>query len=184
MMIKEIVLDGRKITYELEIKKVKNVNLRIRADGSVYVSANRRVSRGFIEEFMRSKSEFILRALEKCEKKRETPCIPRFSEAETKDLILKICGEVYPYYEKIGVGFPKIKFRKMVSRWGSCNFTKGILTFNTNLMYAPEECIRYVVLHEFTHFLVQNHSKSFYDELSKVCPEWRLCKNKLCEIKL
>lgn len=68
---------------------------------------------------------------------------------------------------------PQIKFRRMVSRWGSCHFVNGILTFDTNLMYALTECIKYVVLHEFNHFLQPNHSDKFYDEFSKVCPEWK-----------
>lgn len=40
-MTRTVILGGRKIRYELQRKKVKNVNLRIRADGSVSVSAGR-----------------------------------------------------------------------------------------------------------------------------------------------
>jgi len=72
----------------------------------------------------------------------------------------------------------------MVSCWGSCNPKKGVLTFNTYLMYAPPECIKYVVLHEFTHFLQANHSKKFYGELEKVSPQWRECKEQLREINI
>ena len=50
-MIKEIELNGRKIKYNLEYKKVKNINLRIKQDGSVMLSANRLVSQKQIEEF-------------------------------------------------------------------------------------------------------------------------------------
>ena len=38
-----IELDGRSIEYDLERKNVKNLNLRIKADQSVYVSANRKI---------------------------------------------------------------------------------------------------------------------------------------------
>ena len=72
----------------------------------------------------------------------------------------------------------------MVSQWGNCRAEKGILTFNTNLVYAPYECIDYVVLHEFTHFLQQNHSAQFYRELEKVCPDWKALKTRLKEINL
>ena len=93
-----------------------------------------------------------------------------------------MCREVYPYYEKKGVKYPQIKFRKMKSRWGSCHPTKGILTFNTNLIYAPIECVEYVVLHEFTHFLQANHSPKFYEELEQVCPDYKECRRMLKEI--
>lgn len=59
------------ITYQLTRKKVKNVNLRIKQDGSVLVSANSRVPAAFIDDFIRQKQEFILSALAKFEEKRE-----------------------------------------------------------------------------------------------------------------
>ena len=39
-MIKTINLNERKISYDLERKNVKNINLRIKANQSIYVSAN------------------------------------------------------------------------------------------------------------------------------------------------
>lgn len=63
-MIKEVVLDGRTIEYTLVRKKVKNVNLRVDG-GKVMVSCGPRVSVGYVEDFMRSKSKFILAAIDK-----------------------------------------------------------------------------------------------------------------------
>lgn len=48
------------IAYQLEIKPVKNLNLRVRKDGSVYVSANRRVSLKKVDEFVLKNAENIL----------------------------------------------------------------------------------------------------------------------------
>lgn len=58
------------ISYQLTRKKVKNVNLRIKQDGRVFVSANRRVPIEFIEDFIRQKQEFILSTLAKYEEQR------------------------------------------------------------------------------------------------------------------
>ena len=107
-----------------------------------------------------------------------------FDEKEIKAVITELCENVYPYYEKRGVDFPVIKFRKMVSQWGNCRSREGILTFNTNLMYAPYECVEYVVHHEFTHFIEANHSARFYAELEKVCPQWKEWRKKLKNIHL
>lgn len=172
-MNREIILSKVKIQYDLQYKNVKKINLRIKPDGTVYVSANRRVPYSVIEGFMLSKADFILSALEEYRNKRETPLKQYFTEKEIIDEIIGFCRQVYPYYEKLGINYPQVKFRKMVSRWGSCNPSKGILTFNVNLMYAPPECVKYVVWHEFTHFLQANHSEKFYAELSKVCPNWK-----------
>ena len=57
--------DGGMITYQLERKQVKNVNLRIRKDGSVYVSANSKVSDEWIDNFVAEKGEYVLSAIEK-----------------------------------------------------------------------------------------------------------------------
>ena len=64
-MNKEIYLKNRKIQYDLQYKKVKNINLRLKPDGTVHVSTNRRVSQNVINEFLISKSDFILKALKK-----------------------------------------------------------------------------------------------------------------------
>jgi len=183
-MTNKIVLRGKTVYYDLQYKAVKNLNLRIRADGSVHVSASRRIRKEKIEEFLTAKADFILKALDKYEQRAFLPQKMYFHEQEIREIILEKCEEIYPYFEKRGVPFPQIRFRKMVSRWGSCNSTGGILCFNTNLMYAPPECIEYVVLHEFVHFLQPNHSAKFYEELDKVCPERKTREKKLKEIVL
>lgn len=180
----ETTLGDRTIKYDLQYKKVKNINLRIKPDGSINVSANKKVPQKVIDDFIISKVDFILRALEKYKNMPVKEQKQYYTEDELKELILALCNNVYPYYEKQGIKHPEIKFRKMVSRWGSCHTKKGILTFSTNLMYAPAECIEYVVWHEFTHFLQPNHSSKFYDELAKVYPNWKECRKKLKEISI
>lgn len=66
-MKRQIELQGRQLQYELQRKKVKNINLRIKAEG-VFVSANRLVPQYIIDGFLRDRAEFILSALERMEK--------------------------------------------------------------------------------------------------------------------
>lgn len=84
-----------------------------------------------------------------------------------------MCEAIYPKFQKYGVEFPKLKFRKMISRWGSCQPKRGSLTFNIALIETPMACIEYVVVHEFTHFLQPNHSKMFYTQLTMFMPDWQ-----------
>lgn len=169
-MKRYIDLGRRTIEYTLEYKRVKNINLRIKSDASVSVSASKRVTVSEIERFMKSKAEFILKAIDRFGAAPKKERVQYFDESEIRNVIGEICKKVYPCFESRGIKYPTVKFRKMVSRWGSCNYVKGIVTFNTALMYAPFECIEYVVYHEFCHFLEANHSKRFYDELARVCP--------------
>lgn len=64
-MNKKITLNGQDVYYELHYKKVKNINLRIRPDKSISVSANKFVSEKMITDFLLSKADFILGALKK-----------------------------------------------------------------------------------------------------------------------
>lgn len=92
--------------------------------------------------------------------------VDEWKKSICKTAVTDICREFYPKFEPYGITFPKIKYRKMTSRWGSCRPTSGCVTFNTHLAEVPVKCIEYVVVHEFTHFLHPNHSKDFYDRLS------------------
>lgn len=231
-MTKTIVLNNQKINYELNRKNVKNLNLRIKPDGTISVSANNRISQEKIDTFLVEHSDFILNALKKYEEleknkpgeiklitgdivkilgtertlkvesgsKNIVSCDKYFLTLTVKDtsdfelkkkvfekwkkeqaskLITEICEAMYPYFKKYFSEFPQIKFRKMTSRWGSCQPNSNILTFNTLLIETPVECIEYVVAHEFTHFLEANHSKNFYSKLERIMPDWKERKKKL-----
>ena len=64
-MIKKLIVNGKTIEYDLLRKKVKNINLRVRTDGSVTVSAGNRVPEARIEDFVRANAEAVLRAIER-----------------------------------------------------------------------------------------------------------------------
>ena len=183
-MYREIFCNNTTLKYKLTYKNVKNINLRIKADGTINVSASKRVPQAIIDEFVISKSEFIFKALERFKNVLTSPKKQYFTEDDVKLVILNLCDKVYPYFQARGVNRPQIKFRKMVSCWGNCNSSKGIITFSTNLIFAPIECIEYVVQHEFTHLLQPNHSDKFYIELSKICPDWKELRKNLKEIHI
>lgn len=225
-MIKTINFNGREICYNLERKNVKNINLRIKADQSIYVSANLYVSCDTIEEFLISKADYILKALDHyADIAKYAPKPKQYIDGESfrilghdrrlrvvqgkrnivesdesyitltvrdtsdldlkkktmdkwiknycKEIVFAVCENVYPKFQKYGVEFPEIRFRNMISRWGSYQPKRKILTFNISLIEAPLLCIEYVVTHEFTHFLHPNHSKMFYGQLAMFMPDWK-----------
>lgn len=65
------------LTYRLERKNVKNLNLRVRRDGGVCVSAHPRVPLPVIEDFLRSRERFLLRALERVREQQRSRPAPR-----------------------------------------------------------------------------------------------------------
>lgn len=79
--------DGSTVDYELTRKPVKNVNLRVREDGTLRISANSRVSVRHIEEFIVSQQGFILKAMERIK--------ARSAENEISDK-MRWLGREYP----------------------------------------------------------------------------------------
>lgn len=69
-------LDGQ-ISYVLIRKPVKNLNLRVRADGSVAVSANSRVPAVAADAFVLRKAELVLAALERVSRRAAQIASPR-----------------------------------------------------------------------------------------------------------
>ncbi len=78
--IRTLTAGGREIRWTLTRKKVKNVNLRVKPDGTVRISANTRVSVKFIEDFILKNAEFIFSALDRFAVKSAAPALPKASE--------------------------------------------------------------------------------------------------------
>lgn len=57
-----VAYNDQLIEFELHRKKVKHINLHVRPDLSVMVSANQRVPLAYIQNFVRAKAPWILRA--------------------------------------------------------------------------------------------------------------------------
>ena len=76
-----------------------------------------------------------------------------------------------------GLPLPSISLRYMVSRWGVCRPEKAHITISTRLIHYPQECLSYILLHEYVHFLVRNHSAAFYEEVEKRMKNYRQVQN-------
>ena len=62
---------------------------------------------------------------------------------------------------------------------GSCQPKRGIITLNSQLIKVPRNCIEYVVLHEFAHYIHPNHSRQFWDFVTMMMPDWKERKKEL-----
>ncbi len=177
--IRCVTIGDRRVEYELHRKKVKNLNLRIRADGSVYVSASPRVSIGAIERFMQSKAGLILSAVDRA--RANAAPLPEYTEEECRAALSASLERVYPLIRPYGVKMPELRLRSMTSRWGSCSYTAGRITLNKRLAAYPKEAVDMVTLHELCHFMHPNHSKEFYALMTELMPDWKQRKLLLSE---
>jgi predicted metal-dependent hydrolase len=74
---------------------------------------------------------------------------------------------------RMGINYGKASLRGQRTRWGSCSH-KGNLSFNWKLVRSPEPVIEYVVVHELAHIREMNHSKDFWNLVSKYCPQYKV----------
>ena len=101
-----------------------------------------------------------------------------------KAIAITYLGERTEYYSNVmGLAFDKIKYRKMKSRWGSCN-SKKVITFNTELMKVDKNLIDYVVVHELAHLKHMNHSQDFHSLVESYLPGSKRLRSELKNIRL
>ena len=74
--------------------------------------------------------------------------------------------------------FYKLTFKTLKTRWGSCS-QNNTICINNIIYYLPEHLKKYIMLHELTHTKIKNHSKIFWEELEKICPNSKLKRREL-----
>ncbi|WPY01410.1 M48 family metallopeptidase [Candidatus Trichorickettsia mobilis] len=90
-------------------------------------------------------------------------------------LLQKIVILAAPIIAEYKLRYNKIRITSNVSKWGSCS-SKGNLSFNWRLVFASEEVLKYVVIHEMCHLKEMNHSKNFWHLVSTIEPDYSLSK--------
>lgn len=84
--------------------------------------------------------------------------IDSFKEKLSKDLM------------KLNLDFKQTKVKLLKSKFGSCQVVKKEITINAFLAKLDPVYLYYVLLHEYCHLKVANHSKAFYKLLDEIMP--------------
>ena len=71
------------------------------------------------------------------------------------------------------VNVSRVSVRNQKSRWGSCS-RKGTISLNWRLIQSPNFVRDYIILHELAHREQMNHSRNFWREVERLCPEYLL----------
>ena len=93
-----------------------------------------------------------------------------------KDEIIRIFDERYIYnynrFTEVNKS-PILKIRNMKTRWGVYNKANHTITLNSRLIEFSEDIIDYVIIHELSHIIHFDHSASFWNLVSKYCPNYK-----------
>ena len=231
--IRKIVLKDREVSIEFERKRIKNINVRVRRDGTLYCSLPYYASVKEAEAFIISKQDYLLSSIDNVMNEEKTKSLSRqFVNGEEftvfgkpyvlkveegtpnlccanegiillqvkdpssyrtkymtyekwrrrciKSVIVNQCSQIYPLFERRGVAMPKkITLGEYKSFWGECFAKRGELKFSYRLFEKDMELIRYVVVHEFAHFIEPNHSKRFWDIVAQIVPDYKELRKRL-----
>lgn len=66
----------------------------------------------------------------------------------------------------------RVTVRNQQSRWGSCS-RRGTISLNWRLIQSPAFVQDYIILHELCHLRHMNHSRRFWREVERVCPDFQ-----------
>lgn len=85
-----------------------------------------------------------------------------------------------PYLEKrlahwakvMRITYRQLKLSTAASRWGSCS-RDGVIRISAYLLFAPEQAIDYVLIHELSHRKVFDHSPAFWAVVETYMPDWK-----------
>ena len=64
-----------------------------------------------------------------------------------------------------------VKLKYNHSNWGSCS-NSGNINLSTRLLFAPQEVVDYVIIHELAHLVELNHSHRFWAEVAQAMPDY------------
>lgn len=163
------------IEYELTRRRVKNLNLHVREDSTVAVSIPLRTPAAEADAFVASRAAWIEQARQRQQRRQRLQnAQPLPDPALALAHFTALSDRVYPAFAAaLGGQKPVVKVRDMTSRWGVCMPAKRQITFALRLYNMPPAAQIYVVVHEYCHFLVPNHSPAFWAEVEQLLPDWK-----------
>lgn len=161
--------------YELIYSSRKTLAIQITPDGSVKVRAPKRCPKSTIECFLNEKESWILKHVNKA--MQNPPVMKNLLSVQERNRYIKIARDIFTqktaYYASIlNVTYGRITIREQKTRWGSCS-SEGNLNFNWRLIFAPEEVLDYIVVHELAHRREMNHSQAFYAIVKSILPDYK-----------
>lgn len=198
------------MVYTLFRSHRHSISIQIHPDKGVIVRAPTIMPKFIIERFIRQKTNWINKHLEKAKNATQKTPTKAFIEGEThlflgeqKDLGVYSKNEIAKFYKTKALPFlaervnhyakilnakkrtfkitPRsIKIRKYHSRWGTCTANNDLI-FNWQIMMAPLPLIDYLVIHELCHIVHKNHSHRFYDLVATLDPDYKAHRKTLRE---
>ena len=106
--------------------------------------------------------------------------IDNWYKKEAKKLFLERLNYNYSKFTK-NIPYPKLRIRKMTTRWGVCNINTHIITLNLELIKRDIAYLDYVIIHEMSHLIHGDHSRSFWKLVESNMPDYKKYREEMKE---
>jgi len=174
------------IEYNLVKTKRKTLALYVRHDGSIEVRAPLKASKSYIDSFVEKKSDWIHSTLDRINRRKEEKKTIRLSKEEElryrKQFSVYLEQRCAEYARAMGLHFGTIRVTGARTVLGSCN-SVGDLSFTYRILFAGEELVDYVIVHELSHRMEMNHSPRFWSIVEAAMPDYKERRKKLKEFQ-
>ena len=99
---------------------------------------------------------------------------------QAKTLFLERFQYNYDHFTK-SIPSPKLRIRKMTSRWGVCNVRTHTITLNLELIKRDTAYLDYVIIHEMSHLIHGDHSTAFWKLVGDNMPNYKKYREEMKE---
>ena len=170
------------MAIQVTYRRTRRLTMRIVKSGDVHISAPIGMPKSRIEEFIEKNREWIVKARENTLNRQQNrqafyDQLTLNTAAQKREAKNRLQALVVPMVERysdiMGVRPSEIRFRAMISRWGTCKTREGIVCFSLYLLLLPEWCVEHVVVHELCHLLEPSHNARFHALMDRFFPRWR-----------
>jgi len=146
----KLIIGEEEYILKIEFKEKKNSSARLQGQ-TIYLSISNNLTK-------KQQSKHISSLISRCIAKQRLPKLQRKIEELNKQ----------HFNQKIG----KIFFKYNKSNWGSCSHANNI-NISTRLLFAPDDVLEYVCIHELAHLLEHNHSERYWALVEKAMPDYK-----------
>ena len=106
--------------------------------------------------------------------------IDNWYKKQAKELFLERLNYNYNKFTR-KIPYPKLRIRKMTTRWGVCNINTHIITLNLELIKRDIAYLDYVIIHEMSHLIHGDHSRSFWKLVESNMPDYKKYREEMKE---
>ena len=145
----KLIIGDEEYTLRIEFKDKRNSSARLQGRTiHLYISNN--LSK-------KKQNDHISSLISRCIGRRRLPKLQRKVEELNKKHFKQKLGKIFFKYNK--------------SNWGSCS-RAGNINISTRLLFAPDDVLEYVCIHELAHLIEHNHSDRFWALVAQAMPDY------------